>query len=73
MKLKDIPFSPAYVVCHDEYDRGAMEVWPCESIESAKTIAQEKQTKLDNMGLDGCHYRAYIKLPRVKVYKYHEI
>lgn len=71
MKLKDIPISPAYLVCHDHYDNGAMEVWPSGCLETATKQAEQLQTKLDDMGLDGCNYRAYAKLPRVRVYKYH--
>jgi hypothetical protein len=72
MRLQDVPKHPAYVVSHDEYDRGAMDVWPCVSIERATEIAKQKQDHLDNNGLEGAHYRAYEKLPRVKVWKFHD-
>ena len=37
VKLADVPASPAYLVCHDHFDHGAMEVWPM-SDKVAKTV-----------------------------------
>lgn len=71
MRIKDVPFSPAYLVFHDAYDRGAMEIWPTPGIVTAKAIAKQKQLRLENSGNDECgHWKAYEKLPRVRVYRY---
>ena len=35
MLLRDVPKHPAYVVFHDAYDNGAMDVWPAESLDAA--------------------------------------
>lgn len=72
MRLKDVPPANAYVVFHDAYMNGAMDVWPCNSIELATRIANANQNKLDESGQDECGvWRAYEKLPRVRVWKYH--
>ena len=74
MRIKDVPVSPAYVVFHDAYDNGAMDVYPAESLAAAEAKATGKQTKLESLGQDECgHWRAYEKLPRVKVYKFHPL
>lgn len=71
MRLKDVPTHPAYLVFHDGFD-GSMEIWPCATIEWAKQIANLRQTELDNNGLDGAGiWRAYTKLPRKRVFKFH--
>jgi hypothetical protein len=72
MKLKDVPLSPAYLVFHDAYDNGAMEVWPADSFELAQKTAASNQDRLENLGQDECGgWKAYEKLPRVRVWKYH--
>jgi hypothetical protein len=71
MKLKDVPVHPAYVVFHDHFDNGAMEIWPATSFLSAQEIATRKQDNCDAQGYDNADWRAYAKLPRRKVYKYH--
>lgn len=72
MKLNEVPSSPAYVVFHDAFDHGAMDVYPAESIELAKSIASRKQDFLDNNGYDESGtWKAYEKLPRVRIHKFH--
>jgi len=72
MRIKDVPLSPAYVVFHDAYDNGAMDVWPAKSIAEASERANLANSKLESMGQDECGgWEAYTKLPRVKVFKYH--
>lgn len=72
MRLADVPPSPAYLVFHDAFDRGAMEVWPAQSIAEAEDEAQRRQEKLDQRGDDDCGvWKAYERLPRVRVWKYH--
>ena len=72
MQIKDAPLSPAYVVFHDAYMNGAMDVWPCTSLAIAQAIAKQRQTAMEQMGQDECGiYRAYEKLPRVRVWKFH--
>ena len=70
MKI-EVPKYPAYLVCHGGHDKGAMEVWLCNSIAIAKQNADRRQQYLDEMGVDGCFYRAYEKLPRRRVFKLH--
>lgn len=49
MRIKDMPASPAYLVFHDAYDGGAMDVypvadaWPESALAVAKTGATKKQ------------------------------
>lgn len=71
MKLKDIPVSPAYLVCHDLYDNGAMDVYTCSDLASAQLLATKRQDYCDSMGSDGVCWKAYTKLPRVRVYSFH--
>lgn len=71
MKLKDVPKAPAYLVNHDVYDDGAMEIWPCQSIEQATNIATFNQDQADSMGYENVNWRAYTKLPRIRVWKFH--
>jgi hypothetical protein len=72
MRIKDVPTHPAYVVFHDSYDNGAMDVYGCESLERAQAIAAKKQASLDDSGYDEAGiWKAYEKLPRIKVYSYH--
>lgn len=71
MLLKDVPIYPAYLVLHDGSDKGAMEIWLMPSLEVAERVAKERQEKCDQMGIDDCIYRAYSKLPRIRVWKVH--
>lgn len=72
MRLKDVPVHPAYVVFHDAFDNGAMEVWPCNSLSDATIIASNRQSQLDNSGHDEAGiYRAYEKLPRRRIWKFY--
>lgn len=70
MKLRDVPASPAYLVSHDPYMNGAMDVWPWESLASAQAEATTRNERAESMGYDPT-WRAYAKLPRVRVWKYH--
>ena len=70
MRLKDIPIFPAYLVNHDQFDKGAMEVWPCYSMSSACQLAKDKNDKCEAQGFEP-NWKAYEKLPRVKIWKYH--
>jgi hypothetical protein len=72
MLLRDVPKHPAYVVFHDAYANGAMDVWPATSFIAAHTTAVARQEKLETMGQDDCGFwRAYENLPRKKVWKFH--
>jgi hypothetical protein len=72
MLLRDVPKHPAYVVFHDAYDNGAMDVWPATSLASAQGRVDVANSELDAMGQDECgFYRAYTKLPRKKVWKFY--
>lgn len=69
-RLKDIPSSPAYLVFHDSYDNGAMDIYPASSLELATKTAELNNEKLGENGVDECGiWRAYTKLPRVRVGK----
>lgn len=59
----------AFLVFHDDWDRGAMEVTPYSSIELANAEALRRQEHFDSHGLDGGYWKAYEKLPRVRIYK----
>lgn len=71
-KLKDVPAAPAYLVCHDLQDRGAMEVWPMQDLEAARDKAFDYNRRLDEQCIDGCRYEAYTVLPRRRVWKLHQ-
>lgn len=72
MKLADIPTSPAYLVNHDPYMNGAMDVWPMASIELAELEAKRRNDHAESMGYDdAARWKAYSVLPRVRVWKYH--
>ena len=71
VKLADVPASPAYLVCHDHFDNGAMEVWPMSDKVAAENCAHDYQCRLDDHGIDGCHFAAYTELPRRRVWKLH--
>jgi hypothetical protein len=72
MRLKDVPESPAYVVFHDAYMKGAMDVWAASSLELAERVVKANQNVLEKSGADDSGgWKAYEKLPRVKVWKFH--
>jgi hypothetical protein len=72
MKLAEVPAHPAYLVFHDAYMNGAMDVYPVTSLAMAQEHAALANMELDATGQDECGiWRAYEKLPRKKVWKYH--
>jgi hypothetical protein len=71
MRLADVPQYPAYFVAHDLFMNGAMDVFPCVSLEVAKLNASRATERADSLGMDGVRYEAYEKLPRRKVWKFH--
>ena len=72
MRLKDVPMAPAYLVYHDGFMNGAMDVWPMESLQAAQGLANLGNGKAEAMAYDDAgSYRAYTKLPRVKVWAFH--
>lgn len=72
MRIKDVPISPAYLVWHDAFDNGAMDVYPKSSFEFALKLAEERNEQNARQGYDDAGFwRAYTKLPRVKVYRFH--
>ena len=72
MKLVDVPISPAYLVFHDAFMNGAMDVYPSESLELAEKTASFNNERMEALGHDEAGiWRAYIKLPRKRVWKYH--
>lgn len=73
MKLNEVPESPAYLVYHDYWMNGAMDVYPMPSLEEAETRARNKNEYAESIGCDdGGRYAAYVKLPRRKIWKYHK-
>ena len=71
VRLKDISQAPAYLVFHDAFDHGAMDVYAASNLDSAKAEAEIRQQYLEQTGNDeGGYWRAYEKLPRVKVYAF---
>ena len=78
MVLRDVPKHPAYVVFHDAYNNGAMDVWPASTLGEAQERVLVANSELDawllscKLGQDECGFwRAYEKLPRKKVYKFY--
>lgn len=72
MRIKDVPLAPAYLVYHDAFDNGAMEIWPCKSIQVAENRARYNNDTAEQQGYDeSATWKAYEKLPRVRVYKFH--
>jgi hypothetical protein len=72
MRIKDVPSASAYLVFHDAFDSGAMDVYPCDSLAEAQDKATTRNATLDASGNDDCGtWRAYTKLPRVRVFKFH--
>lgn len=68
----DVPTAPAYVVFHDAFDKGAMEVWPVVSFAVAQEVAAVNNKRSEDMGHDECGgWAAYEKLPRVRIWKLH--
>jgi hypothetical protein len=74
MRLKDVPFAPAYVVFHAAYDNGAMDVWPATTFAEAQERASHHQSRLEESGYDEAGiWKAYEKLPRKKVHIFHTL
>ena len=74
MRLKDVPVFPAYLVFHDAFDNGAMDVHPYASLESAQAAAKSKNESLESQGCDEAgFYRAYATLPRKRVFKFKQL
>lgn len=74
MRLKDVPSYPAYVVFHDAYDNGAMDVYPATSFLIAQERVSLANQELDAMSSEGCgSWKAYEKLPRKRIFKFHPI
>lgn len=72
MRIQDVPNHPAYLVFHDAFDKGAMDVWGMDNFAAAEEIAVKRNAYLDETGDDeGGIWKAYNKLPRVRVYAYH--
>lgn len=72
MRIKDVPQHLAYLVFHDAYDNGAMDVYGMTSLEAATDEALYRNRQLEAIGMEeGGGWKAYEKLPRVKVFKYH--
>lgn len=73
LRLKDVPKFPAYLVFHDAFDNGAMEVYPYNSFAAADRDAKARNTVMEESGAEeGGMWRAYAKLPRVRVWKLHK-
>lgn len=72
MKLSEVPAYPAYLVFHDAFMKGAMDVYPCDAESTAQFIANRRNDNLDASGNDDSGFwAAYTKLPRKKVWKFH--
>ena len=70
IRLCDVPEAPAYLVFHDAFDNGAMEVYPKQDLAAAETEAERHNRHLDEIGMDDAGFwKAYTKLPRVRVYR----
>lgn len=65
---------PAYLVFHDAFDGGAMDVWPYLSLATAQAEAEARQNRLEQSGDEEAgHWTAYEQLPAdVPVYKLYE-
>lgn len=71
MRVQDVPQHPAYLVFHDAFDKGAMEIWGMDDFVAAEKIAKARNENLDHSGNDDVgRWKAYAKLPRVRVYAY---
>lgn len=72
MRIKDVPVSPAYLVFHDAFSNGAMDIYPFDSFTQAGMEATRRNEAIEQSGADDCGgWKAYEKLPRVRVYRYH--
>jgi hypothetical protein len=68
----NLPFSPAYLVFHDAHMNGAMDVYPFSSLEEATDQANCQNEYMESRGADeDGSWRAYEKLPRKRVWKFH--
>ena len=73
MRLADVPPAAAYLVFHDAFMNGAMDVYPAQSIAEAEDEAQRRNRRLEEQGVyDAGVWKAYEKLPCRKVWKYHQ-
>jgi hypothetical protein len=69
-RLKDVPQAAAYLVWHDAFDNGAMDVYLYSDLTSAQIEAEKRNCHLQESSNDDCGFwRAYTKLPRVRIYK----
>lgn len=73
MRIKDVPIHPAYLVHHDHFMNGAMDVYPRQDLAAAQAEAKSKNDYMDSIGVHGGQWRAYEKLPRVKIWQYHPL
>jgi len=74
MRIKDVPLAPAYLVFHDAFDGGAMDVFEKSSLQNAEEVAKTLNEFLERHGDDeGGHWKAYVKLPRCRVWKFHAL
>lgn len=72
-RVQDIPQRKAYLVFHDAYDDGAMDVLGLDDIEQARKLATHRNTQLEDEGLEeGGGWAAYEKLPDLKIWSYND-
>ena len=63
----------AYLVWHDAFDNGAMDVYPQADLKTAQEKADTRNRHLEESGNDDMGFwKAYSKLPRVRIYKIHQ-
>ena len=62
-----------FLVFHDLFDNGAMDVYPCSTLELAVDMASRRQQALEERGEDdGGFWAAYPSLPpNVQIYRVH--
>jgi hypothetical protein len=69
MRYNEVPAAAAYLVFHDAFDNGAMDVYLRPSLEEAEKTAATRNDNLAKGGNDDCGiWKAYVKLPRRKVF-----
>jgi hypothetical protein len=72
IRLADVPAAPAYLVFHDAFDGGAMDVYLKQDFAAAEIQATNNNQRLDAEGVDNCGFwKAYSKLPRKRIYALH--
>ncbi len=71
MKVEEVPKSPAYLVSHDLWMDGAMDVWGVKDLQFATVEAERRNRVVDDLGGEGdTRWRAYEELPDLEVWAF---